>query len=112
MMLQYVYANNCTFLSLSASHSSFESALVVGICRNQAACSIQATYCFPQWFLARTIYVVAAKTCTGDPMFSITTQRRVDPARQDTIIRLAETGNTEGVKIMLNKREAHPDDVD
>jgi len=45
-------------------------------------------------------------------MFSITTQRRVDPARQDTIIRLAETGNTEGVKIMLNKREAHPDDVD
>lgn len=53
-----------------------------------------------------------AKTCTGDPSFGLTIQRRVDPARQDSIIRLARTGDTEAIRVMLDKRLAHPNDVD
>src|SRR5438552_19061695 len=66
------------------------------ICRNQAACSIEVTYRFPQWFVARALHLVAAKTCIGDPVFGLTIQRRVEYTRQDNIIRFAMTGNNEG----------------
>lgn len=81
-------------------------------CRNQAAYSLEITYRFPQWLLAKAIYLVAAKTCTGDPVFGLTVQRRVDRTRQDTIIQFANLGNNEVIRIMLDKREASPNDID
>lgn len=45
-------------------------------------------------------------------MFGLTVQRRVDFTRQETLYRLAVAGNNEGIRMMLGKREAYPDDVE
>lgn len=55
---------------------------------------------------------MAAKTCAGDPVFGLTIQRRVGTSNQDSIIRLAKIGNNYGIRLLLNKREAFPDDAD
>ena len=81
-------------------------------CRNQAAYSLEITYCFPQWFLARAVCLTAAKTCMGEPVFGLTILKRVDYTRQDSIMQLASIGNNEGIRILLNKREAFPNDID
>ncbi|KAI9772789.1 MAG: hypothetical protein M1839_002290 [Geoglossum umbratile] len=81
-------------------------------CRNQAACSVKVGYCFPLWFLARAVYLVAAKSSMGDPVVGLTVKRRVKYMSQNNIIVFAETGNNEGIRRILDEEKAFPDDVD
>src|SRR5205809_826 len=81
-------------------------------CRRGGAYSLEVTYCFPQWFLARAIYLVAAKTCMGDPVFGLTVQRRVENTRELSILKFARVGDNKGIRILLDKREAFPNDIE
>jgi hypothetical protein len=81
-------------------------------CQNRTGQSFQLTYCFPQWFLERAIHIVAAITYTGTPMFGLVVRRRVGWGSEDTILRFALTGNTVGVKSLLDVGTASMTDVD
>lgn len=82
------------------------------ICKNGASFSLDITYCFPQWFLARAIYLVVAKPYTGEPMVSLTVRRRVDHTRRPNILRLARSGNIEAIRTLLDGREAFLNDIE
>ena len=81
-------------------------------CKNGAAYSLDITYCFPQWFLARAIYLVVAKAYTGEPTVSLTVRRRVDHTRRPNILRLARSGNIEAIRTLLEGREAFLNDIE
>jgi len=81
-------------------------------CQNHTGQSFHLTYCFPQWLLERAIHVVAAITCTGTPMFGLEVRRRVGWGSEDGILRFALTGNTIGVKSLLDVGTASMTDVD
>jgi len=81
-------------------------------CQNHAGRSLQFTYCFPQWFLEKTIHIVAALTYTGTPVFGLEVRRRVGWGGEDSILRFALTGNTVGVKSLLDVGKASMTDVD
>lgn len=81
-------------------------------CRNRAGRSFQLTYCFPQWFLERAIHIVAALTYTGSPVFGLEVRRRIGWGSEDGILRFALTGNTVGVKSLLDVGKASMTDVD
>jgi hypothetical protein len=53
-----------------------------------------------------------AKTCTGDPAFGLIIRRRVEYTGPGSFMQLAEKGNNEGIKMLLDKREAFPNDID
>jgi len=81
-------------------------------CKNRTGQSFQLTYCFPQWFLERALHIVAAITYTGTPMFGLEVRRRVGWGSEDSILRFALTGNTVGVKSLLDVGTASMTDVD
>lgn len=81
-------------------------------CQNRTGQSFQLTYCFPQWFLEKAIHLVAAITYTGNPMFGLEVRRRVGWGGEDSILKFALTGNTVGVKTLLNVGRVSMTDVD
>lgn len=81
-------------------------------CQNRTGKSVQLTYCFPKWFLERAIHFVAAMTYTGTPMFGLEVRRRVGWGSEDSILRFALTGNTVGVKTLLDVGKVSMTDVD
>ncbi|CZR52574.1 uncharacterized protein PAC_02451 [Phialocephala subalpina] len=81
-------------------------------CQNRTGQSFQLTYCFPQWFLEKAIHIVAAMTYTGTPMFWLEVRRRVGWGSEDSILRFALTGNTVGVKSLLDVGTASMTDAD
>lgn len=81
-------------------------------CQKSGGRSFQLTYCFPRWFLERAIHIVAIMTCTGTPMFGLEVRRRIGWGGEDGILRFALTGNTIGVKSLLDAGKASMTDVD
>lgn len=81
-------------------------------CRNRTGRSFQLTYCFPQWFIERAIYVVFAITYTGNIKFRLDVRRRIGWGGEDNILRFALTGTTSGVQSLLNDGKASMLDVD
>jgi hypothetical protein len=70
------------------------------------------TYCFPQWFLERAVYLVAASTYTGGPMIGLTVRRRTEYAKENSIFQMAIIGHIDGIRELLGRRLATPNDVD
>lgn len=81
-------------------------------CRRHSTRSLKIIYCFPQWFLARAVHIVATMTYSGSPVFGLQVRRRIEWGGKDGILRLALTGNTQGVKHLLVSKEASLTDVD
>ena len=81
-------------------------------CKNHPGRSLEILYCFPRWFLERSVYFVAAMTYVGTPVFGLEVRRRIGWGGEDNILRFALTGNTIGVKSLLNDAKASLIDVD
>jgi hypothetical protein len=81
-------------------------------CQNRTGQTFQLTYCFPRWFLERAIHFVVAMTYIGTPMFGLEVRRRVRWGSEDSILRFALTGNTVGVKLLLDAGTSSMTDVD
>jgi hypothetical protein len=82
-------------------------------CQNQTKSYLQLTYCFPQWFLEKAIHVVAAMTYIGTATFGLEVRRRIGwGGGEDGILRFALTGNTIGIKSLLQSGKALMTDVD
>lgn len=81
-------------------------------CKARISRTLRVVYCFPQWFIARAIYFVAATTSVGGPVFGLSVARIVPWGREDNILRPALTGNTDGLKLLLDKKIASLTDVD
>lgn len=81
-------------------------------CQNRTSKSFQLIYCFPQWFMEKAIHFVAATTYTGTPTFGLEVRRRVGWGSEDSILRFALTGNTLGVKALLDARTVSMTDID
>ena len=92
--------------SLLASDCSDE------MCQGRSTRSLKIIYCFPQWFLARAVHIIATTTYSGCPVFGLEVRRRIEWGGKDGILRLALTGNTQGVKHLLMSKEASLTDVD
>jgi hypothetical protein len=81
-------------------------------CRSYKSRSLELTYCFPQWFLERAVYLVAASTYTGGPMIGLTVRRRTEYAKENSIFQMAIIGHIDGIRELLGRRLATPNDVD
>jgi hypothetical protein len=101
--------------SLSLSYMGlpiFASKCTNSSCQNHPGRSLEVVYCFPRWFLERTVYIIAAMTYIGTPVFGLEVRRRVGWGREDNILRFALTGNTLGIKSLLSDAKASLIDVD
>ncbi len=81
-------------------------------CRERSTRSLKFVYCFPQWFLPKSVHVIAAMMYSACPVFGLEVRRRIEWGGKDGILRLALTGNTQGVKHLLVNKEASLTDVD
>lgn len=82
------------------------------MCQSRLTRSFSLVYCFPQWFILRAIYVVAAMTYTGCPVFGLEVRRRIEWGGKDGILRFVLNGNTKGVQHLLVNKTASLTDVD
>ncbi len=80
-------------------------------CRGFLARSVTLTYCFPQWFVARAVHVTWSD-CLGGPGLSLYLQRRYPESEENSVFLLANNGNTEGVKELIQNRMIRPNDAD
>ena len=80
-------------------------------CRGNAATYIEMTYCFPQWFLERAVYMLAAMNGFGGPVVGLTVRRRTEYTCANSIFQMAVVGNVEGVRALLTDKTANPNDV-
>jgi hypothetical protein len=55
--------------------------------------------------------MLAAMTDYGGPMMGLTIRRRTEYTRPNSIFQMAVVGNVEGVRALLDKRVASPNDV-
>lgn len=81
-------------------------------CKNHPGRSLHVVYCFPRWFLEKAIYFVAAMTYVGNPVFGLEVRRTIGWGREDNILRFSLTGNTAGVRSLLDDGKASLIDVD
>ena len=79
-------------------------------CSSQFSRTVTAAYTFPQWFLSRTLNIVAAMTHNGQPSLGIRVKNRVKIAESD-IFTLARLGDTQGIIEVFNRRRATIDDL-
>lgn len=82
------------------------------LCRGNMANYVHTKYCFPNWFLERAVYMLAVTTDFGGPMLGLTVRRRTPYRRPNSIFQMAVVGNVEGIRELLEKRLASPNDVD
>jgi hypothetical protein len=80
-------------------------------CHSPTGSSLKITYCFPLWFMSRAIYILLAQSRSGEPSFGITIRRRIEYSSEESIMKMAQSGNLEGIKILLQSRKASPNDV-
>lgn len=73
-------------------------------CHKPTASSLRITYCFPQWFLAKAIYIMVTMTRAGDPSFGLTVRRRIEYSSESLIFMIATAGNLEGIKWLLQSK--------
>lgn len=81
-------------------------------CKARINRALEIVYCFPQWWMARCVRIVAATTSVGNPVFGLSFARVVAWGTEDNILRLALTGHTDGLKLLLDKKTASLTDVD
>lgn len=78
-------------------------------CQRQSKPAAEITYCFPFWFLARTISLIITQTSCGDPVACLKVRRTI-PVYAD-IFRLASNGDVQDMKTLFEQRKASPMDV-
>ena len=80
-------------------------------CRRQHSHSLVIMYCFPAWFLARTIQVLLHGNSAGDLTLSISTRRRVMDYNLVQLVTLYSwTGEVDAMKVLFHKRTIWPND--
>jgi len=84
----------------------------VNECKSYATRSLDLIYTFPKWILQRAIYLVAAVTANDGPMVGLTIRRRIEYQGENNIFQMAVVGNAEGVRELLSRRLASPNDLD
>ena len=74
-------------------------------CTNRSKFSATITYYFPTWFFLRVISLLFVTSIFGDPWIGI----KVRPMTQAfSIFRHAASGNLDGLKRLLGRKEVHP----
>lgn len=81
-------------------------------CKSRIKRTVDVVYCFPQWFIAHAVHFVAVTKSVGVPVYGLSFPRVMPWGREDNILRPALTGNTEGLKVLLDKKVADVMDVD
>ena len=80
-------------------------------CRRQHSHSLVIMYCFPAWFLARTIQVLLHNNSVGDLSLSISMRRRVMDYNLVQLVTLSSwTGDVDAMKALFHKRTVWPND--
>ncbi|EPS35396.1 hypothetical protein H072_11240 [Dactylellina haptotyla CBS 200.50] len=80
-------------------------------CKGQGRSSVHVTYYFPSWWMNRVLIGAADVSNQGISNARITYQARVQLATE-TILWAAAWGNLDFVKLLLQNRQARPDDMD
>lgn len=83
-----------------------------GSCQNHSARLWEVKYWMPYWISNYNIYLLFEKTAYGAPSLGLKFQRKVPWGGEDTIIRFAFLGDTEGIKAVLESGRGSLDDVD
>jgi len=83
----------------------------IGTCLNQLTRSLQVSYTFPAWLLAKTVNIVTATTCNGEPTLGLKVRNRVEYTSENSIFCLARNGDNAGIISLFQKREASPNDI-
>jgi hypothetical protein len=78
-------------------------------CQRRSKPAAEITYCFPIWFLARTVSLTITQTSCGDPVASLKIRRTV--TLYADIFRLASNGDVRDMKALFEQRIASPMDV-
>lgn len=80
-------------------------------CRRRLATWVEFQYVFPPQVWEKAIYLFAAVTGFGGPVFCLTVRNRTEYTQSNSIFQMALVGNLEGIKKLLEKRQANPNDV-
>lgn len=80
-------------------------------CKNFSSKTFKVTFCFPRWLLMKAAHVLMQSGPFGSPAVSLTLQRRTQEFAENSIYRLAESGNLEGVISAIMSRIADPTDA-
>jgi hypothetical protein len=89
----------------------FRARCSISSCKNQQS-SLLAVYCFPKWFVDLTLHISIQMFSIGFPTVGLSFPRRMGWGEEDTIIRYALIGDSEGIKHLLSRNMARLDDVD
>lgn len=81
-------------------------------CQRHSSRYVEATYLFPDWFLARAVYLVVGTPYMSDPVFGLVVHRRLKYGSENSIFRMAREGNAVGIKSLLESRKGSPNDVE
>ena len=80
-------------------------------CNNFSSKTFKVTFCFPRWLLMKAAHVLMQSTPFGSPSVALTLQRRTQEFAENSIYRLAESGNLEGVMKAITSRIVNPTDA-
>lgn len=80
-------------------------------CRRRPATWVEFQYVFPPRVWEKAIYLFAAATGFGGPVICLTVRNRTEYTQSNSIFQMALVGNLEGIKKLLEKRQASPNDV-
>ena len=83
-----------------------------GTCRNHAARLWEVKWWTPEWILNYNVYLLFERAACGTPSFGLRCQRKVPWGEQDTIIRFSLTGDTAGIKSILESGHGSLHDTD
>lgn len=83
-----------------------------GVCPAHPYGRGEIKYSLPEWLTSHSIYVTFEKAVNGMPSIGLRFQRKLAWGNEDTIIRFAYLGDTEGIKNMLDSRRGFLDDTE
>jgi len=78
-------------------------------CRQKGRFSAHVTYYFPTWFLARMLLLTMTTTSQGNPVAGLYMRNTLP--EETPLLNYIEAGDIDGVKELLDKRMATPNDL-
>ena len=108
-----VLKNVVGFFFLGYSGLSFLQPMCNSIgCQSHSNHFFKVTYCVPKWLLTKAVHVATKMTPHGDCFLMLTIQARTDEFAPNSIYHLAQRNNIKGIKEMIGRRMASPNDAD